>query len=104
MPRNDYICAISGKHFIEVDAWRSCRDNHDCQNNCPYEKNRVELKPEPKEDKKDDNNKRIMSPYELERMTGVKNPSSWFFYLLMFILLAGIVTGIVFGINWLINH
>ena len=35
MPANDYICAISGKHFRDIVIWRGCEQAHDCRS-CPF--------------------------------------------------------------------
>ena len=36
MPYNDYVCAKSGRHFRDINAWRRCEEINDCQN-CPFE-------------------------------------------------------------------
>jgi hypothetical protein len=103
MSRNEYTCGISGKRFIDIDAWRSCRDAHDCQHDCPYERNRVEI---PRNKSKSDGiPRKAMTQYEFERL-GLNKSSgcSWVAYIFIALIVIAIITGIVYGIFWLVNR
>jgi hypothetical protein len=119
MSRNEYTCGISGKRFIDIDDWRSCRDAHDCQHDCPYERNRGEITPKQKDSTKENNSgTKTMTTKEVEHLFDGNKPTleqeieratnegssfgciTW----IVIIIILSIIGGVVFGIYWIIQH
>jgi hypothetical protein len=94
MPYNDYICAISGRHFRDIVAWRNCESINDCKR-CPFVHRTVE------EEEREKRYRRILeAPVVKRKESGCFNVA---FTVGIILLFGGVITGIVYLVKWIIT-